>query len=80
MNRVVADSNVQISDIVFGGKPLLLLEMAEEGELELFISEPILSETFRILRDKFQRTDRATRSRPGASLARSQDSWRRPKP
>ncbi len=56
MNRVVADSNVYVSAIVFGGKPMLLLEMAEEGELELFISEPILSETFRILRDKFQRT------------------------
>ena len=56
MNRVVADSNVYVSAIVFGGKPMLLLEMAEEGELELFISEPILSETFRILRDKFRRT------------------------
>ena len=56
MNRVVADSNVYVSAIVFGGKPMLLLEMAEEGELELFISEPILSETFRILRNKFQRT------------------------
>jgi putative PIN family toxin of toxin-antitoxin system len=56
VNRVVADSNVYVSAIVFGGKPMLLLEMAEEGELELFISEPILSETFRILRDKFRRT------------------------
>lgn len=35
---------------------MLLLEMAEEGEFELFVSEPILTETFRILRDKFQRT------------------------
>ena len=26
MNRVVADSNVYVSAIVFGGKPMLLLE------------------------------------------------------
>lgn len=56
MNRVVADSNVYVSAIVFGGKPMTLLEMAEDGEIELFVSEAILSETFRILRDKFQRT------------------------
>ncbi len=56
MNRVVADSNVYISAIVFGGKPMMLLEMAEEGEVDLFVSEPILREAFRILRDKFQRT------------------------
>jgi putative PIN family toxin of toxin-antitoxin system len=56
VNRVVADSNIYVSAIVFGGKPMMLLEMAEEGEVELFVSEPILSETFRILRDKFQRT------------------------
>ncbi len=56
MNRIVADSNIYVSAIVFGGKPMMLLEMAEEGEIELFVSDHILSETFRILRDKFQRT------------------------
>lgn len=56
MKRVVADSNVYVSAIVFGGKPMMLLDLAEEGEIELFVSDPILSETFRVLRDKFQRT------------------------
>ncbi len=56
MNRVVADSNVYVSAIVFGGKPMMLLDLAEEGEIELFTSEQILSETFRILRDKFHHT------------------------
>ena len=56
MNRVVADSNVYVSAIVFGGKPMMILDLAEDGEIELFTSEQILSETFRILRDKFHRT------------------------
>ena len=56
MNRVVVDSNVYVSAIVFGGKPMMLLDMAEEGEIELFTSEQILRETFRVLRDKFHRT------------------------
>jgi putative PIN family toxin of toxin-antitoxin system len=56
VKRVVADSNVYVSAIVFGGKPMMLLDLAEEGEIELFVSDPILSETFRVLRDKFQRT------------------------
>jgi uncharacterized protein len=56
VKRVVADSNVYVSAIVFGGKPMMLLDLAEEGEIELFVSGPILSETFRVLSEKFQRT------------------------
>ena len=56
MNRVVADRNVYGSAIVFGGKTMMVLDVAEEGEVELFTSEPILRETFRILRYKFHRT------------------------
>jgi putative PIN family toxin of toxin-antitoxin system len=56
VKRVVADSNVYVSAIVFGGKPMTLLDLADEGDIELFVSDPILSETVRILRDKFQRT------------------------
>lgn len=56
MVRVTADSNIYISALMFGGKPLLILEKALEGEVELAISEAILTETLRVLRDKFHRT------------------------
>jgi uncharacterized protein len=38
---------------VFGGAPLRLLEMGVSGEVALFISDDILQETLRVLRDKF---------------------------
>ena len=41
---------------MFGGKPLTILEMAQVGEIELAISEPIINETLRIIRDKFYRS------------------------
>jgi len=50
---VTADSNVLVSALVFGGKPLTILEMTQAGEIELAISEPIINETLRIIRDKF---------------------------
>src|SRR5205823_14615654 len=37
----------------FGGKPLRLLRLAVEGKLEIAISQPILDEIFRVLREKF---------------------------
>ena len=51
--RITPDSNILISALVFGGNPLLLLEMALSGEVSLFISDEILQETLRVLRDKF---------------------------
>ena len=56
MIRVVADSNVYVSAIIFGGKPQTVLELAQEGQIELFISDDILAEVTRILRDKFGRS------------------------
>ena len=56
MIRVVADSNVYVSAIIFGGKPQAVLELAQEGQIELFISDDILAEVTRILRDKFGRS------------------------
>jgi uncharacterized protein len=56
VKRVTADSNIYISAVMFGGKPLRILEMALEGQIELAISEAILNETLRVLRDKFHRT------------------------
>ena len=52
-SRVTPDSNILISALVFGGNPLHLMEMAFSGEVSLFISDAILQETLRVLRDKF---------------------------
>jgi putative PIN family toxin of toxin-antitoxin system len=53
VRRITADSNVWISAVEFGGKPLQLINLARSGEIEIAISEPILDEFTRILRDKF---------------------------
>jgi putative PIN family toxin of toxin-antitoxin system len=60
--KVVADTNVYVSAIIFGGKPQTILELAEDGQIELFISDDILAETTRILRDKFHRTPEQLRA------------------
>ena len=54
--RITADSNVLVSALQYGGKPLTLLDMAQDGRIELAISNEILRETLRVLRDKFHRT------------------------
>jgi hypothetical protein len=56
VKRVVADTNVLVSAIQFGGKPKQLLDLAVDGHIDLAISEAILEETLRVLRDKFHRT------------------------
>jgi putative PIN family toxin of toxin-antitoxin system len=48
--RVVLDTNVLISAILFGGKPRQILEKAIRGEIRLSISEPILEELSGVLR------------------------------
>jgi predicted nucleic acid-binding protein len=48
-----ADSNIWISASSFRGKPRRLIEMADTGEIRLDISEAILEEVLRVLRDKF---------------------------
>ena len=44
MIKVVVDTNVYISAILFGGKPEEVRRLAREGKIQLFISENILSE------------------------------------
>lgn len=51
--RITPDSNILISAFMFGGNPLRLMEMALNKEVSLFISDEILQETLRVLRDKF---------------------------
>ena len=53
MNRVTADSNVYISALIWGGKPLHLLELACWAKSSSAVSPGILEETLRILREKF---------------------------
>ena len=54
MLKVVLDTNVLISAILFGGNPGQILEKAIRGEIRLCLSEPILEELRGILqRSKF---------------------------
>jgi uncharacterized protein len=55
LKRVVADTNVLVSALQFGGKPRQLLDLATDGQVDLAISEAIIAETLRVLRDKFHR-------------------------
>jgi hypothetical protein len=54
---VTADSNIYISAIMFGGRPLQLLEMAIAREIQLVIPDAILHEVLEVLREKFHQTD-----------------------
>jgi uncharacterized protein len=56
VKRVVADTNVLVSALQFGGKPKQLLDLAVDGYVDIALSEAILDETLRVLRDKFDRT------------------------
>ncbi len=52
--RVVLDTNVVSSALLWGGTPERLIELAGEGSLELFTSEALLAELAGILgRSKF---------------------------
>ena len=53
MRRVTADTNVIVSALMFGGKPLAILDLAQAGDVELALSDAIMNEVLRILRDKF---------------------------
>jgi uncharacterized protein len=55
--RVTLDTNIYVSALHFGGKPMQLLQMGLEGELDIAVSQPILDETLRVLREKFGWSD-----------------------
>ncbi|MBW2040066.1 MAG: putative toxin-antitoxin system toxin component, PIN family [Deltaproteobacteria bacterium] len=50
MIKVVLDTNVLTSAILFGGKPRRILELAFRGEIQVCVSEPILEELKGVLR------------------------------
>jgi len=53
VRSVTLDSNVYISALQFGGKPMQLLDMAINGEIEIAVSRPIITEVGRVLEKKF---------------------------
>lgn len=55
--RVVADSNIFVSALLFGGKPAELLRAAEDGRCVLVVSEQILSEVAEVFARKFRREE-----------------------
>lgn len=52
--RVVLDTNVLISALLFGGNPQAILDLVSDGEIQLVISPPLFDELKRILEDKFR--------------------------
>ena len=53
MIRIVLDTNVIVSALVFGGVPRGILELAEAGQCEFFYSAAIQTEVRRVLAEKF---------------------------
>ena len=51
--KVVFDTNIYISAIIFSGPPEICLEAAQAGEIELYTSKTILLELANKLRSKF---------------------------
>jgi putative PIN family toxin of toxin-antitoxin system len=54
VRTITLDSNIYISALIWGGKPLAVLEAAISGEIRLAITGAILSETLRVMRVKFR--------------------------
>jgi putative PIN family toxin of toxin-antitoxin system len=55
VKRIVADTNILVSALQFGGKPKVLLDLAVDGQVDLAVSEAIIAEALRVFRDKFER-------------------------
>ena len=61
MIRVVADTNVYISALLFGGVPEEVLNLARAGAFSLYISSDIRKELSRVLSAKFGWDERRVR-------------------
>jgi putative PIN family toxin of toxin-antitoxin system len=53
MMRVVLDSNVYLSAVLFGGNPRFIIEAAQAGLFEIASSSAVCAEVERVLREKF---------------------------
>jgi putative PIN family toxin of toxin-antitoxin system len=51
--KIVIDTNVWVSALVFGGKPRQVFEFATEQGIKIVVSEGLLSEIRRVLSQKF---------------------------
>ncbi len=51
--KVVCDTNIFISAILFGGKPEEIIKRGKEGSFEIVISNFILHEIIKVLTEKF---------------------------
>ena len=61
MSSATADTNIYVSGLQFGGIPRRFLDSAGDGDFRLDVSDAIVNETLRILRDKFRWTLEALR-------------------
>ena len=65
MIRVVIDTNVYVSALIFGGKPAAVVGLAESGAFQVVVSGAIRDELARTLTKKFgwsaERAERACR-------------------
>ena len=60
--RLVIDTNLVISGLLWNGAPRRLIELALDGKIELFTSEHLLKELSGVLaRDKFEKRMAQTR-------------------
>jgi len=57
MLRVVADTNIYVSAILFGGVPEDLLTLAKTGHFDIYISSSIFEEIKKVLTVKFNTPD-----------------------
>jgi putative PIN family toxin of toxin-antitoxin system len=53
VQRVTLDTNIYVSALNFGGKPAQLLGMAQAGAIRIDISDAIMAELMRVLREDF---------------------------
>ncbi len=52
--RVVADTNILVSALLFGGPPEQVFLAGLRGEIQLFISLSLLKELEKVLKEKFK--------------------------
>ncbi|MEK7634033.1 MAG: putative toxin-antitoxin system toxin component, PIN family [Patescibacteria group bacterium] len=57
MIKVILDTNIIVSSIVFGGKPRDIFSLVQEGKIEAYISSFILYEVKEVLTKKFDFND-----------------------
>ena len=57
--RLILDTNVVISGLLFGGPPGVVLDLALEGVVELATSSSLVTELERVLQNKFPHAQQA---------------------